>query len=172
MRSHPSALPKTRQAKRYGSSRREVLWGACASVFSFGFGLPVLAQPPLSLDRFMSISCRLCATTLTSKTLGADILSILSLEFSNERIDALTRMIETSKDDEFDFRGTTFEPIVGRLVAAWYSGIMPMKASGERMLTYTDAAGWRATGYAKPPSYCGEAFGEWSDKPTFFSEGK
>ena len=115
MRSHLSALPKTRQAKRYGSSRREVLRGACASILSFNFGLPTLAQTSLSLDQFMSISFRLCAIPLTSKTFGADILALLSLEFSNERLDALTRMIEASKDDDFDFHGTALEPIVSRL---------------------------------------------------------
>jgi hypothetical protein len=49
-------------------------------------------------------------------------------------------------------------------VAAWYSGIVRTKNGGERLLSYTEAAGWAATGYAKPPTYCG-VFGEWADPP-------
>lgn len=145
------------------ASRRRFLVGAGA--LSLALALPTRAQSSLTLDQFMAVSARLCGMPLSSKTLGADVLALLSHEFSAAQLDALAELVETSNDEQMNFRAAGLERIVSRLVAVWYSGLAPMQNGGERVLTYTDAAGWAATGYAKPPSYCGAAFAEWAQAP-------
>ena len=108
---------------------------------------------------------------LSSRTFGADILALLSLEFSDAQMSTLADFVETTNDIEVNFRAAGLEPIVSRLVSIWYSGIAPMKNGGERLLTYTDATAWAATGYAKPPSYCA-IFGEWAQTPDPPAPGK
>jgi hypothetical protein len=120
----------------------------------------------------MRISTRLCGLQLSSRTFGADILTHLSHEFSAAQMTRLATFVEASNGVEVDFRGAGLQRIVSRLVAIWYSGIAPMRSSGERILSYTDAAAWAATGYAKPPSYCGATFGEWAQSPDRPTPGK
>ena len=152
-----------------GFSRRGFLAGAGA--FSLALSLPVRAQSTLAIDRFMTVSARLCDTPLFSKTLGADILAILTHEFSDTRLRSLVTLVEGAGDGEPAFGAEGLAPLVSRLVAYWYSGLAPVQTGGERVLSYTDAAGWAATGYAKPPSYCGVAFGEWASAPDLSSAG-
>jgi len=150
-----------------GFSRRGFLAGAGA--FSLALSLQARAQSTLAIDRFMTVSARLCDTPLFSKTLGADILAILTHEFSDAKLRSLVTLVEG--DGEPDFGAEGLAPLVSHLVAYWYSGLAPVQTGGERVLSYTDAVGWAATGYAKPPSYCGVAFGEWASAPDLSSTG-
>jgi hypothetical protein len=129
-------------------------------------GSAATAQPALTLDRFIQVSSHLCGLPLTSRTMGADILALLSHEFQPDRMLALANTVESSRAEDLNFQitGGDLDALARRLVAAWYSGIVRTKNGGERLLSYTEAAGWAATGYAKPPTYCG-VFGEWADPP-------
>ena len=149
--------------RQTGLSRRGLLAGVAA--LSLGATLPVKAGSTLAFDRFMAVSARLCDVPLFSRALGADILALLSHEFTDEKLNALIVLVEGVGDDQLDFRANGLGPLVSRLVALWYSGLAPMKSGNELVLSYTDVAAWPATGYAKPPSYCGVAFGEWSQAP-------
>jgi hypothetical protein len=154
------------------TSRRDLLTGIAAGALSLGATLPARAQSTLTLDRFMRNSTRLCGVQLSSRTFGADILALLSHEFSAAQMSRFATFVEASDDVDVDFRVAGLQRIVSRLVAIWYSGVAPMRSSGERILSYTDAAAWAATGYAKPPSYCGAAFGEWAQTPNLPTPGK
>jgi hypothetical protein len=147
-------------------SRRSVLLGSSAALFGAMVGSAATAQSALTLDRFIEVSSHLCGLPLTSRTMGADILALLSHEFQPDRMLALANTVESSRAEDLNFHitGGGLDALVRRLVAAWYSGIVRTKNGGERLLSYTEAAGWAATGYAKPPTYCG-VFGEWADPP-------
>jgi Membrane bound FAD containing D-sorbitol dehydrogenase len=152
-----------------GVSRRGLLVGVGA--LSLGTLLPAYVHSTLTLDRFMTISARLCDTPLYSRTFGADILALLSHEFSAVQLSTLADFVEGHADKELDFDAVGQKRIVSRLVAVWYSGVAPMRNGGERVLPYADAAAWAATGYAKPPSYCA-TFGEWAQAPELSSPRK
>jgi hypothetical protein len=128
--------------------------------------------PALALDRFRSLARRLCDAPLGSRTFAADLLSLLTHEYSAERLVALADYVDARGNGEIDFRAAGFDRLVARLVSVAYSGLAPMQKGKERILTYTDAAVWAATGYAKPPSYCGEAFGEWGAAPAAILAGR
>lgn len=149
--------------RKTGLSRRGLLAGVAA--LSLGSGIPVTAGSTLAFDRFMAVSERLCDVQLFSRTLGADILALLSHEFTDQKLNALIVLVEGVGNDQLDFRVNGMGPLVSRLVALWYSGLAPMKSGNALVLSYTDVAAWPATGYAKPPGYCGVAFGEWSQAP-------
>lgn len=153
-------------ADRQGPSRRSVLLGSSTALLGSIVGSAATAQSALTLDRFMEVSSHLCGLPLSSRTLGADILALLSHEFEAYRMLALANTVESSRPEDMNFRiaGGGLDPLARRLVATWYSGIVRTKNGGERLLSYTEAAGWAATGYAKPPTYCG-VFGEWADPP-------
>jgi hypothetical protein len=52
------------------------------------------------------------------------------------------------------------EPAAGKVVAAWYSGIV-----AGQVITYTDALAWNAVPFTKPNGYCGSGFGYWAQPP-------
>lgn len=147
-------------------SRRSVLLGSSAALLGGIVGTTASAQSALTLDRFMAVSSQLCGLPLASRTMGADILALLSHEFQPYRMVALANTVQSSHVEDLNFRitGSGLDELSRRLVAAWYSGIVRTKNGGERLLSYTEAAGWAATGYAKPPTYC-SVFGEWADPP-------
>ncbi len=48
------------------------------------------------------------------------------------------------------------------IAAAWWSGTVPERAGGQRVVTYTDALVWRAMPWANPQTECLGATGAWA----------
>jgi hypothetical protein len=61
-------------------------------------------------------------------------------------------------------KGTPMEPVARALAAAWYTGTLGTGANA-RLLSYEDAAAWKAAGYEAVPGMCAGEFGFWSDAP-------
>ncbi len=115
------------------ASRRDLLTGIATGALTLGMTVPSRAQSAPTLDRFIRISTRLCGTQLSSRSFCADILKLLSREFSAAQINTLAVFVETSNDVdiEVNFRAVGLERIVSRLIWICYSGIAPMKNGSE-----------------------------------------
>ena len=60
--------------------------------------------------------------------------------------------------------GATDPALDQEIVTGWYSGVQ-QAASGEEVVTYTDALVWKALDYTKPQAWCGGETGYWALPP-------
>jgi Membrane bound FAD containing D-sorbitol dehydrogenase len=60
------------------------------------------------------------------------------------------------------YRARGGKECVDAIAAAWWSGIVPTRRGGQRVVTYLDALVWRAMPYAYPPTECLGAVGAWA----------
>lgn len=51
---------------------------------------------------------------------------------------------------------------VDAVASAWWSGIVPTRGGGQKVVTYLDALVWHAVPYAYPPTECLGATGAWA----------
>ena len=122
------------------------------ALFLAGNGLSWAAQP-FDNAGFIELSARLLqldAGTL-DETAAGDFLAGLLADGKDDALKALA-------DGKPDL------PLEQQIIAGWYSGVQ-QTASGEELVTYTDALMWNAMDYTKPQGWCGGETGYWALPP-------
>jgi Membrane bound FAD containing D-sorbitol dehydrogenase/TAT (twin-arginine translocation) pathway signal sequence len=75
-----------------------------------------------------------------------------------------TTLAELEQSSVFARRGA--RDCAAAIAATWWSGMVPKRGGGTRVVAYFDALVWRALPYAQPPSNCLGATGAWSQPGT------
>jgi hypothetical protein len=146
--------------------RRRDLLVAAAALTTGGQTRRAMAAATIDPARFRSISAKLCGVGLDDLEFAKAIEAVLLSDASAAQITSLLDVVETTPATSLDaaIARHGLDELADRLVALWYSG-MTATPGGQRVLSFTSAAAWTATGYAKPPTYCAPQFGSWADKP-------
>lgn len=122
------------------------------ALFLAGSGLSWAAQP-FDNAGFIELSARLLqldAGTL-DEALADNYLAGLLADGKDDALKALAH-------------GQADTPLEQQIIAGWYSGVQ-QTASGEELVTYTDALMWDAMDYTKPQGWCGGETGYWALPP-------
>jgi hypothetical protein len=154
--------------------RRKLLTGflaASLTAVTGWYGAAIAAALPLSRDRFLELSKKLCSMPIDDGSLADAIQTALVDQYAVEDLRRLADLLNSasSQDVERLVAGSGLHELAKSIVSVWYSGLL---GTGERtrLLAYEEALVWRATSYAKAPGTCGE-FGDWITKPsTLFRE--
>jgi hypothetical protein len=79
----------------------------------------------------------------------------------------LSNLIATGKEDALSaLAGGAPELLLEQqIITGWYSGVQ-QTASGEEVVTYTEALIWDALDYTKPQGWCGGDTGYWALPPS------
>jgi hypothetical protein len=146
--------------------RRRDLLVAAAALWAGGQMRRATAAATIDPVRFQAISAKLCGVGLDDLEFTKAIEAVLLSDTSTANITSLLDLVETTPTASLDaaIARHGLDELADRLVALWYSG-MTASPGGQRVLSFTSAAAWTATGYAKPPTYCAPQFGSWADKP-------
>lgn len=110
---------------------------------------------PLDLDTFLNLSEAITGKQSLGKDMGRAILEgFISAGRSDE---IATLMAHTASD----WRSL---PIANDVVAAWYSGLSPVRGARE-VTGFNEALLWSALTYTKPWGSCGGETGYWAAPP-------
>ena len=150
-------------------ARRAALQALLAGAASLlGVSAASIAAQPTRLDpvRFLELSRRLTAMPIRSRSLAAEIQAAIAPFGSAGDLARLADLAERTPPDRLD-QAVTDAGLRGPadlIVIAWYAGLAGPDTA-LRVITHTDALAWAATGYAKAPGTCDEAFGAWTRPP-------
>lgn len=137
-----------------GLSRRAFLrLGGGTALSLVGNGLSWAAEP-FDRARFIELSANLLQvdTGTLDEGVAGDFLSGL---LADGKDDALKTLADGKPDPLLE----------QQIVAGWYSGVQ-RTASGENLVSYTDALMWEAMDYTKPQGWCGGETGYWALPPS------
>jgi hypothetical protein len=125
----------------------------------------VAAALPLTRDRFVELSDKLCAMSIEDGLLADAIQNALADQYTDDELRRIAELLHAATPDDVDrlVASSGLHKLARSIVSVWYSGLL---GTGEttRVLAYEEALAWRATGYAKAPGTCGE-FGDWITMP-------
>jgi hypothetical protein len=146
--------------------RRRDLLVAAAALYAGGQMRRATAAATIDPGRFQSISVKLCGVGLDDLDFAKAIEAVLLSDTSSVDLASLLDLVEATPIASLDaaIARHGLDELADRLVALWYSG-MTATPGDQRVLSFTSAAAWTATGYAKPPTYCAPRFGSWADRP-------
>lgn len=108
------------------------------------------AAEPFDRLRFIELSAKLLQvdTGTLDEVVADDFLSAFLADGKEDALKALA-------DGQADL------PLEQQIIAEWYSGVQ-QTASGDNLVTYTDALMWDAMDYTKPQGWCGGETGYWA----------
>jgi hypothetical protein len=130
-----------------------------------------IAAAAIDPVRFQAISAKLCGVALDDLEFAKAIETELLGDTVPADLLALLDLVAATPSASLDaaISGHGLDALANRIVAVWYSGMTYNGMTGlpgaVRVLSFTSAAAWTATGYAKPPTYCGLQFGDWAEPP-------
>jgi hypothetical protein len=136
-----------------GITRRHMLAWTGGTALALLFSQTISAAEPITLDQFLDLSGQLLDRDGASLTgdYGQSYLDALRADGQDVALSqALT--------------GTADKTLENRIITGWYSGVHKT-ASGEEVVTYTDALMWEALDFTKPMGWCGGETGYWADAP-------
>jgi hypothetical protein len=125
-----------------------------------------IAAAAIDPVRFQAISAKLCGVALDDLEFAKAIETELLGDTVPADLLALLDLVAATPSASLDaaISGHGLDALANRIVAVWYSGMTGLPGA-VRVLSFTSAAAWTATGYAKPPAYCGPKFGDWAEPP-------
>src|SRR3954470_12743979 len=125
-----------------------------------------IAAAAIDPVRFQAISAKLCGVALDDLEFAKAIETELLGDTVPADLLALLDLVAATPSASLDaaISGHGLDALANRIVAVWYSGMTGLLGA-VRVLSFTSAAAWTATGYAKPPAYCGPQFGDWAEPP-------
>lgn len=123
--------------------------------------------PELSGGEFLALSKRLCGIAPADRSLAGAVQAAVAPLYAPGTLRRLAEIAASAEPMDLDFAiaAAGLNEPASRIVAIWYSGLIH-DGTGTRVLTYTAALGWAATGFAKPNATCDAGFGVWADAPT------
>ena len=128
--------------------------------------LPGAGAAQSALDRAALLDASSLATGIEPAQLTGMVDAILEAFQGQaalvQQLAALTRI--APPDLAAAIKGTPMEPVTRALAAAWYTGTLGTGPTA-RLLSYEDAAAWKALAYEAVPGMCAGEFGAWSEKP-------
>ena len=146
--------------------RREVLALGAAVYVGIVPETRGVAAPTVDLRRFQAASEKLCGVVLDDPSFARAIVGVLADDPAADGLPALLDLVEVTPLAGLDaaIAAHGHDELADHVVQLWYSGVAG-QSGAERVLSYTTVAAWTATGYAKPPTYCGPEFGAWARPP-------
>ena len=134
-------------------TRRSLLALGGGTALALVCGARFVSAASMTAADFVSLSARLLEAD--TDDLDADIAGkFLSNLLASGKADALAALAGGAPDPALD----------QEIVTGWYSGVQ-QAASGEEVVTYTDALVWKALDYTKPQAWCGGETGYWALPP-------
>lgn len=135
-------------------TRRNLLVLGSGTALAFVCGAASRAAEPFDRGKFIDLSAKLLQvdTDALDQDAAGKFLSNLTATGKEEALAALAG-------------GTADLPLEQQIITGWYSGIQ-QTASGEELVTYTDALIWNALDYTKPQAWCGGDTGYWALPPS------
>jgi hypothetical protein len=104
------------------------------------------------LERFLTLSSEL--TGFGKEELDPELARLYLDSLREVEPGSLKRLLTNSEGDTPE----ELEQLNYRVAELWFSGVRPT-LKGSELLAYEDSLGWMCIDFARPPTYCGPAWG-------------